>query len=347
MIGLLVGYPSLVSRALAEELLRVERDLRLVMLVPDGSGASDSPESWPLADIARVEVIAGDGSAIDFGLSGRDYMRLAGELDFVVGAGIMADPTAGEAAARRNVGLAREVVELARASARLQRVLWLSNLCVAGRFAGVFHEQDLNVGQAFAGDVEQSVGTAERMLARIGSGICVTVLRTGHLTCRVESREVDKESVFFALVQALLELAPQALLPRPSHAERRVPLVAADYAARVAVELLLARDEASGTLHLLDDDCPTLLELMELVAAESGRRLERDPDAPAERVLFALNTVVSKRRIRALLDVVGSRAEFDVTQGRSFDARVARPSFSSYAAEWIRRMLEEARQVSR
>jgi thioester reductase-like protein len=346
VIGLLVGYPSLVSRALAEELLRGDGEARLAMLVPEGLALAGSRASWPLADIGRVELIEGDGSAIDFGLSGADYARLADSIDFAVIAGMTADPTAGEAAARRNIGLAREVVEIAQAARGLKRVLWLSNLCVAGRVTDVFHERDLNVGQGFDSEVEKSVATAERMLERIAPNVGVTVLRTGHFTCRTDSGEVDRESVLFALSRTLLDLAPHAPLPRPIHADRRVPLVAVDYVASIAVELLLEQDVSNRTLHLLDEGCPTLLELMELVASQSGRRLERDPEAPAEHLLFTLNTLVSKRHVRSLLDAVGSRAAFDDTRVRALDTRVAHRSFSDYAERWMKSMLEEARQAT-
>ncbi len=82
---LILGFPGFYARSLAFHLLAAEPTVRLVLL----RRASDAEETVRrLAALdetqrRRVSELEGDPAALDFGLSGAEYRRLAGSVQRV------------------------------------------------------------------------------------------------------------------------------------------------------------------------------------------------------------------------------------------------------------------------
>ena len=108
---------------------------------------------------STVKVLPGDAVRMDLGLTGKEYVALAGSVDLFVNAydvsplrddglggygglyGRLGDPVA------LTVKAAQEALEFALLSKRLRQLVQIGSLTVAGDFDGVWTEEDLSIGQ--------------------------------------------------------------------------------------------------------------------------------------------------------------------------------------------------------
>jgi len=171
---LVLGFPGVAAVRVAER-LAVLRGGPVLVMVPSAAAAAAS--SWA-GGRRGIELVEGDWNRIDFGMRGADYVALCGtvtEVYSLLGHGLLTSPDDLEALS----GAGREVIELALAAGRLDRVVVLSHLDVAGQHDGPFSEEDLDVGQRFAADDQRARYRSERVYRRFADRIPLTFLRTG------------------------------------------------------------------------------------------------------------------------------------------------------------------------
>jgi thioester reductase-like protein len=177
-----LGVPSLRARHLAEQVLRTSRE-RVIALVRE----RDASEvlKWQSAlgsDGERLELVHGEPSSIDLGLSGREYRALYERVTIIHHLAQMTDLGAARQDCEAvNVGCMREALELAGACRELRALVVHSNVCVSGDRRGLVKEHELGVGQGFAGPVDASLALAELMARRRMSNLPIVVLRSGRV----------------------------------------------------------------------------------------------------------------------------------------------------------------------
>ncbi len=321
------------------ELARREPEAELLALVhPErAEEARLRARDLGLFERERLRIVEGDPAALDFGLSGRAYLELCETVDVVHAAYSVQDPdTSEELAETINVGAAREIVELARAARRLEKIVYYSSVFVSGDRTGRVREHELEAGQGFRNAAERTQAIAERMLRR--SGAKAIVLRAGHLIGDAvpggTSRIVGPHLLMVLLVNAPLDTA----FPLPPGAEARLPLTPLDYLAQVGV-YAAAEVPLGRTLHVLDSTALTVRRFLEIVAKRSGHRLETGfnlgaiPRAlignPAARLL--------QSSLRGLFEVLSTSAEYDTEGITEIAARGGPrcPPLTEYVDAWI------------
>ncbi|MFO7180011.1 MAG: SDR family oxidoreductase [Pseudomonadota bacterium] len=336
---LVIGFPAARARHVLAELVRSEPEAELWALVhPErAEEARLRARDLGLSDPERLRIVEGDPAALDFGLSGKAYLELCDGIDVVHAAYSVQDPdTSEELAETVNVGAARELVELARASRRLEKIVFYSSVFVSGDRTGRVREHELEAGQGFRNAAERTQAIAERMLRR--SGAKVIVLRAGHLlggpTPGSTSRIVGPHLLMVLLVNAPLDTP----FPLPPGAETRLPLTPLDFLARIGVHAA-AEIPPGRTIHVVDPDAVTVRRFLELVAERSGHRLDTGfslgaiPRAlignPAARLL--------QSSLRGLFEVLSTSAEYDTEGIVEIATRGGPrcPSLSEYLDRWI------------
>src|SRR5450432_881560 len=131
---LITGFPGFYARRLAYHLLDAEPRASLVLL----RRASDAERSVEcLAALspearARVTVLEGDPTSLDFGLSGRDSLSLAESVQRVFHFGNVLESKRRAEAAAQNIACARELLEFVQAAPRLRGLVLLSSVTVCG-----------------------------------------------------------------------------------------------------------------------------------------------------------------------------------------------------------------------
>jgi hypothetical protein len=173
-----IGFPGAVACEVATALATQEGiDVRLLV----------SPEHRKEARqfVSRLKreitIVEGSDTRIDFGLSGKSYLKLAEEVETILQLNLPHPPGSQSAEPEARTA-AREIIELGLEAKRLKHVITLSHLDVAGHVDGVFAEWDLDLGQGFSDQLQEDRFRAERVFRRFMDKMPITVARSGWIS---------------------------------------------------------------------------------------------------------------------------------------------------------------------
>jgi nucleoside-diphosphate-sugar epimerase len=302
-----LGLPGELARLTAANLAEGgEHALRLLAPAEGASAALD----LATAGGGDARVVEGDLGRIDFGLEGSAYLDLAEETTLICSAILPPPPgSADEYEIAR--AAAREVLELARAAPRLEHLVVVSHLDVAGRFSGAFAERDLQLGQSFRGVDQEERFRAEQIYRRFADELPVTIVRCGWVAGPGEGT--------CPLVHLLLAIADDP----GKEGERPLLVTEIRSLARVLAGVLTVPPSRGGrTLHLIDGGIETAGELAATVRALA-----------AELVPAGFDLIAGARRVlkRGGLSYNWSYREFFRRQ----------PSRARFESSWTERFLKE------
>jgi thioester reductase-like protein len=329
---------------LCDHLLEAEPTLRLVLL----RRASDLERSAEyLAGLARdrrerVTELEGDPAAIDFGISGSDYLRLAESVEHVFHFASVLEAKRALHAAQHNIACAREVLEFAKVARRLRGLVLLSSVIVCGTRTGLIAEHDLNKGQTFRGRLSESLAIVEAMCARRLS-LPQIVLRPTQIVGHSRSGEIDQPGLPYPWL-AFVDRGPQELIiPVPYRPEALVQVVPIDFVVRAA-HFLGGCPEAYGKrYHLVDAEPLTLKEFLQLAAQASGKHLAEsfNPGAFTRGLAAKPGLRLLSQGARGLFDLFAGSPQFDSQNAdRALgEAGIVCPPVASY----LTTLLERAR----
>ncbi len=345
---LVTGFPGFHARKLAFHLLRAESELRLILLrrAEDAERSSELLFELGAADRARVVELEADPAALDFGLSGVDYLRLAGSVQRVFHfASVLEGRRKTSDLAAHNLACAREVLAFAKIAGDVRGLVLLSSVKVCGTRTGVIREEELREGQSFRGCLDESLATVELMFAR-EPRLPSIILRPSQLVG--DSRTGELEQLGFPYPWLVfIERGPKELIvPVPHRPEAPVQIVPIDFAVSAAHALSAQPGAYGKRYHLVDPAPPTLRQFLGMAALASDKRLADTFNAGA----FTRGLVANPglrllaHSARGLRDLFAAAPYFDASQAQAAlaAAGVHCPPVSSY----LDRMLERARAVS-
>jgi thioester reductase-like protein len=271
----LTGLPTLLSRRVAEEVL-AKPNARLVAVVREkfSETAREWLESLPKDSRDRVTLLEGDAAAMDLGLSGAEFRRLAAEVDVIHHAAQVSYLGVDERTAEAvNVRATREAIELARAAAHLRVLVHHSTAYVSGDRRGLVLESELDQGQRCRNVVEATKLKAEKLVRAAASELPTLVVRPTTIVGDAHTGEVDRLDGPYLLILLMLTAPTGFALPMPSHGEATLHMIPVDYVARAAVALGRDPRAIGQTFHLVDPEPLQLRRIAELIARAAGRRL--------------------------------------------------------------------------
>jgi thioester reductase-like protein len=281
---LVTGYPGFIARRLVKKLLAADRDLRLSLLVEPSQEAAARQELQRLLDAGttdldaaeRATLMVGDVTAMDLGLSGAEFRRLAEEVTeiFHLAAvhSLSADRRRQEAV---NVQGTANVLSVARALGRLERLVHFSSAYVSGDRRGVIMEDELERGQQFRNSYEATKHQAELLMERAKDRLPITVVRPSAVVGDSRTGEIDRFDSVYHL--GMLLVASPVKIPIPLAGDGRAPLnlVPVDYVVDAVHALACAPDTVGKTFHVVDPNPLPARRVYEAIAERAGRRLPR------------------------------------------------------------------------
>jgi len=315
---LITGFPGFHARKLALHLLAAEPSATLVLLcrASDRERSAECLGRLEPSERARVRELIADPAALDFGLSGAEYLALAHSVQRVYHFASVLEAKRRTEAASHNIASAREILEFAQAAPQLRGLVLLSSVTVCGTRTGVILEEELSAGQTFRRRLDESLATVEAMFARCGQ-VPQIVLRPSQIVGDSQSGEIDNPGFPYPWL-AFVERGPSELVvPVPHRPEAPVQIVPIDFVVRAA-HFLGARPDAYGKrYHLVDPQPPTLKEFLQLAAEACGKHLAESFNPGA-----FTRGLAAKPGLRMLTQ--GARGLIDLFVGSpSFDARNA------------------------
>ena len=331
------GLTDLANRVV-EQLLREGQDRRLILPVREAERANAearlsafSPERR-----ARVRLITADPDHKDFGLSGADYLALSTELQVIHHCAATRRAIAPrERAFATNLGGAREVVELALAAPKLDRLVVWSAASVSGARRGYVFEDELRAPSGFRSAVEESLFRAERLVREAMRRVPTTILRPSLIVGDSVTGALEHLEGPYLLVQLMLNAPSDLRIPIPTRPNIPLHLVPIDYV--VDAGLAIVRDPRSlgRTFHLVDPHPESVATVFEILARATGRGSPRGRLPTG--VATALMRVPGLRRAaqapRSLLEQLATEVVYDDrnTQDILRSTRLRCPAFETYA----------------
>jgi thioester reductase-like protein len=354
-VVLLTGFPSFLARKMAEQILGAEPRTLLHLVVRQKFEAETRAflQDLPTEKRVRVNVLEGDASSMDLGLSGKEFMSVAREIDRIHHcASVTYHGVDRSTAEQVNLGGAREIIELAQASTNLKALVVHSTASVCGNRTGIVREEDLDRGQTFGNVVEETKARAEKMMRAAMHNIPLVVLRPSIVVGDSSTGEVDRFDGPYLLILLIVTSPPEFALPLPGRGDLPLHLVPVDYVVRAAHAIGREPKAVGRTFHLVDPAPLMARRVFELVAQAGGRRLPRG-SIPANLTRALLSTPGLDRFAkspRAFLDALITPVSYssantdEILSGVSPSIRC--PPFEVYAeklVEFVQQRLREKR----
>jgi thioester reductase-like protein len=337
-VTLVTGFPtSFLAVRMVRKILREEPQAALRCVVQEKflGRAEELVEELEPSEVARVELLQGDVAAMDLGLSGAEFVALSREVDVIhhcasaTYLGVDRD-----VAERLNVEGVREVLELAREAAHLERLVHWSSALVSGARRGIVLEEELEK-KGFRNVVEETRFRGERLVRAAMDKVPATVLRPSILVGDSHTGEIDRFEGPYLLVMLMLNAPVDLRVPLPGRGDVPLNLVPIDYV--VDAGCAIARDPRSigRTFHLVDPEPATAREVFERIARSAGRASPRGY-VPANLATALLRTPGLERFAhvpRAFLEQLATEVVYDDRGAREIlgEDGVRCPRFDTYA----------------
>ena len=352
-VVLLTGFPSFGARKMCEELLRTgpRTLIHAIVRKEDEAEARELLDGLPLDERGRVNLLEGNASSMDLGLSGAELAAIVPEIDRIHHmAQVSALGAERKLAERANVGGAREILEVARICPSLKCLVFHSTAHVSGDRKGVVLEGELEKGQGFHNDVEETFARGEKMMRAAMSQLPVCVVRPTVVVGDSQSGEVDRTSGPHFLITLIVTSPPEIPLPLPGRPESLLHVVPVDYYVRAACALGRDARAPGRTFHVGDPAPLTAKRVFELVASAGGRPTPRNfiPANLTKALLRAPGLDRLAKSPRAFLDVLATPVTYSFANTSELlsDTDVRCPPFESYVerlVEYVQHRIREKR----
>jgi thioester reductase-like protein len=312
---LVTGYPSLQARLLVVHLLEAEPETRVALVVSPSERAPAESQVARLGEHAtRVELLEGECSALDLGLSGAELRSLARRVTRIHHLAHESRVGADRKAARlTNVQGAVEILEVARLCDDLTCLVHHSTAHVSGDRAGLVYEEELDEGQGFHDVAQETRMEAELVMRRAMRDVPIAVVRPTMMVGDSDTGEADHLDGPYLLAMLLLGLPGELAVPLPTGSDNPLDVVPVDYVVKAAHHLGRRREARGRTFHLASSEGLTAQQVFDTIARAGGRRTARSI-LPSQ-VAAALSRTPALARFlqepRALVQQLATKARYD------------------------------------
>ncbi|MEI6621142.1 MAG: SDR family oxidoreductase [Actinomycetes bacterium] len=357
---LMTGFPGFLGSALLPRLLARRDGVQAICLVQPQHLATArirlaEIEAAHPDTVGRIELITGDITAKDLGVSPDDLARLD-DVTEVWHLAAVYDLTVPESVARKvNVGGTAQILRFCRSRADLHRLQYVSTCYVSGRYDGEFTEDELNAGQTFLNHYESTKFEAELLVREaMEGGLPATIYRPGIVVGDSTTGATQKYDGPYFVATFMRRQLGVVLVPAVGDIDQvKVSIVPRDFVIEAMDELSVMDKSVGKTYALTDPNPPTARQLVTAFAAHLGKRVvwvplplgvtrglvesvpgvERLIGIPAEGLdYFASGTTYSTTNTVADLEETTLRCpEFESYAGRLMQYMTDHPEFDSSA----------------
>ena len=253
------GGTGVIGSAIAERILGEPSTRRVTLLIRARSDAELASRLdgllrfWAPSAAARERVAAvrGDATLLRFGLDEGAFAMLARECTHIVHCAAIVRMTLPLEEARRSaVAAAKNVIALARAAGRLEKIEFLSTVGVGGRWAGPLPERWITEPRAFHNTYEQAKAEAEDYVRGelAASPLPITIHRPSMVVGDSQSGRVLRFQIFYHLAEFLSGRRTAGIFP--ALGTSALDVVPVDYIAEAVAWSSRAASTVGHILHL-------------------------------------------------------------------------------------------------
>ena len=343
--ALLTGFPGFIGRRLVRTLREEGHDVVALVeprMVETARGLG----------VAGVEVVPGDIADRRLGLDDAGYDRLRSAVTHVFHLAAIYDlAVPAELAQRVNVDGTGNVVDFCLHCERLERLAYVSTAYVAGDRHGVVYEHELSLGQGFKNHYESTKFQAELWVREEMRRLPTTILRPAIVVGDSRTGETEK---FDGPYYLLRTIARSERLGRPvmqfGKSAASFNVVPVDYVVAAITRAAFLPEAADQTLHLVDPDPLSAVELLRALSQEYAGRAPKGRVPPA-----VVEQSLRSARVRELFGGAPRESIAYLNHPVTFDTRRAvevlgphglePPNFTTYVGPMVRYFREnEARR---
>ncbi len=335
---LVTGFPTtFLATRVVQKLLRDDPTAQLRCVVQEKSmdRARELLDAHRKSERKRVTLLEGDIASMDLGLSGAEFLRLAGEVEVIHHcAAVTYLGVDRETAEEVNVGGAREILELSESADRLERLVHWSTALVSGGRRGYVLEEELSAPSGFRNPIEETRFRAERLIRNASKQFPTTILRPSIIVGDSVTGEIDRLEGPYLLVLLMLGAPSDLRMPMPGRGEIPLNLVPVDYVVDAGFKIVGDRRSIGRTFHIVDPDPLSARKVFELIARAAGRPIPRGflPTNLATAIMKAPGVDRFAHVPRAFLEQLATEVVYDDRNARELlaGAGLGCPRFESY-----------------
>jgi nucleoside-diphosphate-sugar epimerase len=315
------GFPGFLGSELVPRILQRSPDTTAMCLVQPKFAALARERARSIGN--RIRIVEGDITA-----------RVEAQTDDVTEvfhlAAVYDLSVSRERGMQINVEGTRHVLDFAERCRSLRRLHYVSTCYVSGRYEGVFHEDDLDVGQRFNNFYEETKFLAEVEVRK--RSLPVTIYRPSVVVGDSTTGATQKFDGPYYVIQWILRQPRIAVLPVAGRPSRfRFNVVPRDFIVAAIAEL--SKNGRSKCYQLADPAPLTVDETIDVIARAAKRRVVRFP-LPRGVAKFAIDRVPGVYRLMripsAAIDYFVHPTSYDTTNTQR-DLPLSVPRFSEYA----------------
>jgi len=266
---LFTGFPGFIGTRVVRSLLQVDSKARVAALV-EPRFAARAREVAQGIDGGRIEVLEGDISERGLGLTDDQLDRLRSDVKIAYHLAAIYDLAVPlETAQRVNVDGTGNVLELCAGCKKLERLNYVSTAYVAGDRKGVVYEHELALGQGFKNHYESTKFQAELWVRDAMSRVPVTIYRPAIVVGDSQTGDTQKfDGPYYMLRTISRTMRMGGRIPQFGASDAPFNVVPVDFVVNALVAAAADPATAGETLHLVDPEPITALELMRLLSRE-------------------------------------------------------------------------------
>jgi len=355
-ICLLTGLPEgFFAQKLLGQLLVKHPEMYVLCLVADSAfdRAHEILSRLSAEDRARVEILRGDVSAMDFGLSGAGFLDLAARVDVIHHCTCANQASIGrELEWRHYVGSTGEVLELAAAGrGRLQRLVhWSSALLFTPQNGRVTESEFSAPARPRSRDDEMRF-RADSLIRDSMSRVPITLLRPTIVVGESKTGEIDRNEGTYALLQLIVSSPRELRLPLPGGGHQPCHFVPLDYVLEAGLAIADHSESIGRTFHITDERPTSVSRVFDLI----NEAAERPPAPPglARNLAALLFHAPGLERFsqvpRSFIELLASDVSYDSRNTREILAGtgIECPPVTSYIKPMVDRVRRDLEQSIR
>jgi nucleoside-diphosphate-sugar epimerase len=218
----------------------------------------------------RLKVFGGDISQPGLGLEASIQEELRQRVTHVIHLAALYSLSAPrDISMRINVDGTRHLLDFIAEFPALQRLGYASTIAVAGKHQGTFREDDLDLGQDFENNYDETKFLAEKLVRERRAGVPTVILRPTTVVGHSRTGAIEKiDGPYYAL--GMIARGMHSVVPNTQ--ANKFHFAPVDFIADAFYQLFEDADSVGKVFHLVDPEPVTYLEFFDLACAAMGKR---------------------------------------------------------------------------
>ncbi len=218
----------------------------------------------------RVRVLSGDIAEPGLGLESRASDELKQRVTHVIHLAALYNLSAPrDISMRVNVDGTRNLLDLLGECRSLERFAHASTIAVSGKHMGTFREDDLDLGQQFENNYDETKFLSEKLVRERRDSIPTVILRPTTVVGHSRTGAIEKiDGPYYALGM----IARNMHLVVPNTGDNKLQFAPVDFIADALYHLFEDAESIGKVFHLVDPEPLSYLEFFDMASEAMGKR---------------------------------------------------------------------------